>query len=146
MSGQCVGYIYANFRKKYTGLELKNLFWEAAKSTVEGDFTCHEKLEQEDFEIFKDLQASGYDHRDIAEAFNNSEEHTLKLVHPLKFLPRFLSVKEIEKLASTPQRHKTMGLFLFLKFTLTFFNLGVIDPIHLVDELAMKKLMRGRRS
>nr|KAJ0212579.1 hypothetical protein LSAT_V11C400205570 [Lactuca sativa] len=35
---QCARHIYANFRKKYTGLELKNLFWEAAKSTVEGDF------------------------------------------------------------------------------------------------------------
>ena len=67
---QCARYIYANFRKKYIGLELKNLFWEAAKSIVEGDFTCHEKLEQEDFETFKDLQAFGYDHGDIAEAFN----------------------------------------------------------------------------
>ncbi|KAL4582793.1 hypothetical protein LXL04_007352 [Taraxacum kok-saghyz] len=35
---QCARHIFANFRKRYTGLELKNLFWEAAKSTVEGDF------------------------------------------------------------------------------------------------------------
>ncbi|KAL4574138.1 hypothetical protein LXL04_020963 [Taraxacum kok-saghyz] len=35
---QCVRYIYANFRNKFTGLELKNLFWDAAKSTMEGDF------------------------------------------------------------------------------------------------------------
>ncbi|XP_023738192.1 uncharacterized protein LOC111886191 [Lactuca sativa] len=31
---QCARNIYANFRKKYTRLELKNLFWEAANSTV----------------------------------------------------------------------------------------------------------------
>ncbi|CAI9302433.1 unnamed protein product [Lactuca saligna] len=30
---QCARHIYANFRKKYIGLELKNLFWEAAKSS-----------------------------------------------------------------------------------------------------------------
>nr|KAJ0218978.1 hypothetical protein LSAT_V11C300142140 [Lactuca sativa] len=32
--------------------------------------TCHEKLDHEDFENIKDLQASGYDHGEIVEAFN----------------------------------------------------------------------------
>ncbi|CAI9302896.1 unnamed protein product [Lactuca saligna] len=32
--------------------------------------TCHEKFDQEYFETIKDLQASGYDHGEIAEAFN----------------------------------------------------------------------------
>nr|KAJ0209517.1 hypothetical protein LSAT_V11C400185950 [Lactuca sativa] len=32
--------------------------------------TCHEKLDHEDFETIKDLQASGYDHGEIVEAFN----------------------------------------------------------------------------
>nr|KAJ0223085.1 hypothetical protein LSAT_V11C200064690 [Lactuca sativa] len=35
---QCARHIFANFRKKFTGVELKSLFWEAAMSTVEGDF------------------------------------------------------------------------------------------------------------
>ncbi|XP_023741700.1 uncharacterized protein LOC111889780 [Lactuca sativa] len=35
---QCARNIFANFTKKFTGLELKSLFWEAAMSTVEGDF------------------------------------------------------------------------------------------------------------
>lgn len=35
---QCARHIFANFRKKFTGLELKSLFWEAAMSTVKGDF------------------------------------------------------------------------------------------------------------
>ncbi|CAH1452322.1 unnamed protein product [Lactuca virosa] len=36
--------------------------------------TCHEKLDQEDFETIKDLQASRYDHGEIAEAFNKRKE------------------------------------------------------------------------
>ncbi|CAI9299226.1 unnamed protein product [Lactuca saligna] len=32
--------------------------------------TYHEKLDHEDFETIKDLQASGYDHGEIVEAFN----------------------------------------------------------------------------
>ncbi|CAH1417825.1 unnamed protein product [Lactuca virosa] len=32
--------------------------------------TCHEKLDHEDLETIKDLQASGYDHGEIVEAFN----------------------------------------------------------------------------
>ncbi|CAI9302432.1 unnamed protein product [Lactuca saligna] len=32
--------------------------------------TCNEKLDHEDFETIKDLQASGYDHGEIVEAFN----------------------------------------------------------------------------
>nr|KAJ0196765.1 hypothetical protein LSAT_V11C700369240 [Lactuca sativa] len=35
---KCARHIFANFRKKFTGLELNNLFWEAAMSTVAGDF------------------------------------------------------------------------------------------------------------
>lgn len=35
---QCARHIFANFRKKFTGLELKSLLWEAAMSIVEGDF------------------------------------------------------------------------------------------------------------
>ncbi|CAH1415611.1 unnamed protein product [Lactuca virosa] len=31
---------------------------------------CHEKLDHEDFETIRDLQASGYDHGEIVEAFN----------------------------------------------------------------------------
>ncbi|CAH1423663.1 unnamed protein product [Lactuca virosa] len=36
--------------------------------------TCHEKLDHEDFETIKDLQASGYDHGEIVEAFNKRKE------------------------------------------------------------------------
>ncbi|CAH1447328.1 unnamed protein product [Lactuca virosa] len=36
----------------------------------EAVLTCHEKLDHEDFETIKDLQASGYDHGEIVEAFN----------------------------------------------------------------------------
>ncbi|CAI9277808.1 unnamed protein product [Lactuca saligna] len=51
---QCVRHIYGNFRKKYTGLEVKNLFWEAAKSTVEGNFIATMKK-------IKDITPSGYE-------------------------------------------------------------------------------------
>lgn len=35
---QCARHIYANFRKTYSGVEFRNLFWAAAKSTTEGEF------------------------------------------------------------------------------------------------------------
>ncbi|CAI9302910.1 unnamed protein product [Lactuca saligna] len=38
---QCARHIYANFRKVYSGIQLRNLFWKAAKSTVEGEFKNH---------------------------------------------------------------------------------------------------------
>nr|KAJ0192750.1 hypothetical protein LSAT_V11C800405470 [Lactuca sativa] len=38
---QCARHIYADFRKIYSGIELRNLFWKAAKSTVEGGFKNH---------------------------------------------------------------------------------------------------------
>ncbi|KAL4592185.1 hypothetical protein LXL04_005172 [Taraxacum kok-saghyz] len=38
---QCARHIYANFRKVYSGLELKKIFWSAAKSTTQGDFKFH---------------------------------------------------------------------------------------------------------
>ena len=31
-------HIYANFKKVYSGIELRDLFWKASKSTVEGEF------------------------------------------------------------------------------------------------------------
>ncbi|CAI9267967.1 unnamed protein product [Lactuca saligna] len=38
---QCARHIYTNFRKVYSGIELRNLFWKATKSTVEGKFKNH---------------------------------------------------------------------------------------------------------
>ncbi|CAI9270023.1 unnamed protein product [Lactuca saligna] len=35
---QCVRHIYANFRKVYSGIQFRNMFWAASKSTTEGDF------------------------------------------------------------------------------------------------------------
>nr|KAJ0213488.1 hypothetical protein LSAT_V11C400185940 [Lactuca sativa] len=51
---QCAKHIYANFRKKYIGLELKNLFWEVTKSIVEGDFI-------ETMKKIKHITPSGYE-------------------------------------------------------------------------------------
>ncbi|XP_023740456.1 uncharacterized protein LOC111888537 [Lactuca sativa] len=38
---QCARHIYANFKKAYTGLEFKRIFWASAMSCVEGDFKKH---------------------------------------------------------------------------------------------------------
>ena len=38
---QCARHVYANLKKKYNGLELKNMFWGAAMSTIELDFQRH---------------------------------------------------------------------------------------------------------
>nr|KAJ0199903.1 hypothetical protein LSAT_V11C600319840 [Lactuca sativa] len=35
---QCARHIYANFRKVYSGIQFRKMFWAAAKSTTEGDF------------------------------------------------------------------------------------------------------------
>ncbi|KAI3674929.1 hypothetical protein L2E82_51805 [Cichorium intybus] len=44
---QCARHIYANFRKVYSGVEFKNMFWAAAKSTVEGEFKLNmQKINQ----------------------------------------------------------------------------------------------------
>ena len=35
---QCARHIYANFRKKFSGVEFRNLFWKAAKATYPSRF------------------------------------------------------------------------------------------------------------
>ncbi|XP_052625692.1 uncharacterized protein LOC128132781 [Lactuca sativa] len=52
---QCARHIYANFRKAYTGLEFKKLFWAAAMSCVDGDFKRH-------MDKIKKLNAGAYEH------------------------------------------------------------------------------------
>ncbi|CAI9303472.1 unnamed protein product [Lactuca saligna] len=52
---QCARHIFAKFRKKFTGLELKSLFWEAAMSTVEGDFLAT-------MEKIKKITKTGYNY------------------------------------------------------------------------------------
>lgn len=50
----CARHIYANFRKMHSGLELKNMFWAAATSTVVGDFEA--KMQE-----IKAITQKGYD-------------------------------------------------------------------------------------
>lgn len=38
---QCARHIYANFRRKFSGVEYKKLFWMAAKSTTKQRFEAH---------------------------------------------------------------------------------------------------------
>ncbi|CAI9290959.1 unnamed protein product [Lactuca saligna] len=38
---QCARHIYTNFKKKYTGVEFRKLFWRAAKSTTESAFRSY---------------------------------------------------------------------------------------------------------
>ncbi|KAD4889280.1 hypothetical protein E3N88_21353 [Mikania micrantha] len=52
---QCTRHIYANFKKKYRGLQFKNLFWAAAKSTTEQQF--EEKIEE-----LKTISNGAYNH------------------------------------------------------------------------------------
>nr|KAJ0187152.1 hypothetical protein LSAT_V11C900491060 [Lactuca sativa] len=52
---QCARHIYANFRKSYTGVELKKLFWAVAMSCVEGDFKRH-------MDTIKKLNPGAYEH------------------------------------------------------------------------------------
>ncbi|KAK1439423.1 hypothetical protein QVD17_05241 [Tagetes erecta] len=52
---QCTRHIYANFKKKYRGLQFKSLFWAAANSTTKQFF--EEKMEE-----LKTISKSAYDH------------------------------------------------------------------------------------
>ena len=52
---QCVRHVYANFKKAYTGLEFKKLFWVASMSCVESDFMRH-------METIKKLSPSAYEY------------------------------------------------------------------------------------
>lgn len=52
---QCARHIFANFRKKFTGLELKSLFWEAAMSKMERDFLAT-------MEKIKKITETGYNY------------------------------------------------------------------------------------
>ncbi|CAI9291251.1 unnamed protein product [Lactuca saligna] len=38
---QCARHVYANFKKKYTGVDFRKLFWRAAKSTTESAFRSY---------------------------------------------------------------------------------------------------------
>ena len=51
---QCARHIYANFRKVYSGVEYRKLFWAASKSTTEGDFKYY-------MESIKTLSSDAYD-------------------------------------------------------------------------------------
>nr|KAJ0216160.1 hypothetical protein LSAT_V11C300106670 [Lactuca sativa] len=52
---QCARHVYANFKKAYTGLEFKKLFWAASMSCVESYFMRH-------METIKKLSPSAYDY------------------------------------------------------------------------------------
>ncbi|XP_023753030.1 uncharacterized protein LOC111901412 [Lactuca sativa] len=52
---QCTRHIYENFRKAYTGVELKKLFWAAGMSCVKGDFKRH-------MDTIKKLNPGAYEH------------------------------------------------------------------------------------
>ncbi|CAI9299451.1 unnamed protein product [Lactuca saligna] len=52
---QCARHIYFNFRKVYSGVEFKNMFWVAAKSTVEGEFNVN-------MQKIRDISPSTYEH------------------------------------------------------------------------------------
>ncbi|KAL4578632.1 hypothetical protein LXL04_014759 [Taraxacum kok-saghyz] len=55
---QCARHIYANFRKAYSGLELKKMFWDAAKSTVEGEFKVNmERIREVNQDAYAHLMA-----------------------------------------------------------------------------------------
>ncbi|GJS19595.1 hypothetical protein Tco_0448227 [Tanacetum coccineum] len=52
---QCARHIYANFRKRFTGVQFRSLFWQAAKATYPAKF---EKIMQE----IKDLSIEAHKH------------------------------------------------------------------------------------
>ncbi|CAI9295916.1 unnamed protein product [Lactuca saligna] len=52
---QCARHIYANFRKVYSGVQFRNMFWAAAKSTTEGDFNFN-------MERIRAISYAAYDH------------------------------------------------------------------------------------
>ncbi|XP_052620937.1 uncharacterized protein LOC128126840 [Lactuca sativa] len=52
---QCARHVYANFRKVFSGIEFKNMFWTVAKSTVEGGFKLN-------MEKIREVNPAAYDH------------------------------------------------------------------------------------
>lgn len=52
---QCARHIYANFKKKFPGLEYKNLFWGAAMTSVVTKFN-------REMEKIKELNEAAYTH------------------------------------------------------------------------------------
>lgn len=53
---QCARHVYANFLKRWTGLKLKNLFWQAAKSTSIPAFeSVLEKVKEISDDAYNDL-------------------------------------------------------------------------------------------
>ena len=52
---QCARHIYANFHKKFNGVEYRNIFWAAVGSTFEADFMSH-------MERIKTLDLDAYNH------------------------------------------------------------------------------------
>nr|KAJ0214311.1 hypothetical protein LSAT_V11C400185520 [Lactuca sativa] len=52
---KCARHVYANFRKVFSGIEFKNMFWTVAKSTVEGDFELN-------MEKIREVIRVAYDH------------------------------------------------------------------------------------
>ena len=52
---QCARHIFANFRKTYSGIEFRNMFWAATKSTTEADFKWH-------MQRIKDVSPTAYEH------------------------------------------------------------------------------------
>nr|KAJ0220957.1 hypothetical protein LSAT_V11C200088470 [Lactuca sativa] len=52
---QCARHLYENFRKVFSGIEFKNMFWTVSKSTVEGDFKLN-------MEKIKEVNHATYDH------------------------------------------------------------------------------------
>ncbi|XP_024969759.1 uncharacterized protein LOC112509126 [Cynara cardunculus var. scolymus] len=53
---QCARHIYANFYKKFDGVEYRNIFWAIATSTFEADFMSHmEKLKIQNLDAYNHL-------------------------------------------------------------------------------------------
>ncbi|CAI9268098.1 unnamed protein product [Lactuca saligna] len=52
---QCARHVYVNFRKVFSGIEFKNMFWTVAKSTVEGEFKLN-------MEKTREVNPAAYDH------------------------------------------------------------------------------------
>ncbi|KAL7613226.1 hypothetical protein Lser_V15G06140 [Lactuca serriola] len=52
---QCARHIYANFRKVYSRVQFRNMFWAATKSTTEGDFKFN-------MERIRAISYAAYDH------------------------------------------------------------------------------------
>ncbi|XP_076934335.1 uncharacterized protein LOC143600567 [Bidens hawaiensis] len=52
---QCARHIYANFKKKYNGVEFRNLFWAASKTTLDHEFLSI-------LDKIKSINIEAYDH------------------------------------------------------------------------------------